>query len=170
MIGILFFVTVREGLDLQLKTMPASIKIPQWATALLVGAMLACSARAQVRETSTVWKPVDFAIVRLNDDAPKSWNLYHTEKRGLLLLHIWKRYLLVDIQEREVFDIDPQTVKPHGSGVEWPLTQMPSEALEIAEWKERNVGPVARIRFRFGKEGHVLELQLPQRPDGKPAY
>ena len=26
-----------------------------------------------------------FAIVKFNDEAPKSWNIYHTEKKGLLL-------------------------------------------------------------------------------------
>src|SRR2546422_8420437 len=44
----------------------------------------------------SLWKPVAFAIVKFNDEAPKSWNIYHTEKKGLLLVHLWKRYLLVD--------------------------------------------------------------------------
>src|SRR5713226_3854938 len=67
----------------------------------------------------TRWKPVTFAIVKFNGEAPKSWNIYHTEKRGLLLVRLWKRYLLVNLLEQEVFDIDPQTVKPQGDGVEW---------------------------------------------------
>ena len=32
-----------------------------------------------------VWKPVKFAILRFNDDAPASWNMYHGEKRGDLI-------------------------------------------------------------------------------------
>jgi hypothetical protein len=151
-------------------------KILGWAAALFFALWTcACPISAQTPSDKpavgpTLWKPVEFAIVRFNDDAPKSWNIYHTEKRGILLLHIWKRYLLIDVPEQQVFDIDPQTVKAHGSGVEWPLADTPSEPLEIVEWKERNIGPVQRIRFRLGKDGHVLELQLPQRPDGKPAY
>jgi hypothetical protein len=27
-----------------------------------------------------------------------------------------------------------------------------------------------RVSFRLGKDGHVLELQIPLKPDGKPAY
>ena len=116
------------------------------------------------------WKSVSFAIVRFNDEAPQSWNIYHTAKRGVLLVKLWKRYLLVNIPDQQVFDIDPHTVKPQGDSVEWSPSDIPAEPLEIADWKERNVGPVQRIRFRLGKEGHVLELQLPLRADGKPAY
>jgi hypothetical protein len=117
-----------------------------------------------------LWKPVGFAIVRYNDEAPKSWNIYHTEKRGLLLVRLWKRYLLVNVPEQEVFDIDPQTVKLQGENVEWSPSDTPQQPIEVSEWKERNVGPVQRVRFRFGKEGHILELQLPLMPNGKPAY
>ena len=116
------------------------------------------------------WKSVEFAIVRFNDEAPKSWNIYHTSKRGVLLVRIWKRYLLVNMPEQEVFDVDPNTVKPQGDNVMWNPTSLPDQPLQIAEWKERNVGPVARLRFRLGKEGSLLELQLPARADGKSLY
>src|SRR5438309_424538 len=74
---------------------------------------------AKTAGEKTVWKSVAFAIVKFNDEAPKSWNIYHTEKKGLLLVHLWKRYLLVDTKEQEAYEIDPQTVKPRGEDVEW---------------------------------------------------
>ena len=117
-----------------------------------------------------VWKPVEFAIVRFNDEAPASWNLYHTEKKGILLLKIWKRYLLLDMKEQEVYEIDPQTVKPRGENVEWSMSEMPSDPIEVSEWKSRDVGVMQRVRFRFGKNGHFLDIQLPLKPDGKTAY
>ena len=118
----------------------------------------------------TLWKSVAVAIVKFNEEAPKSWNIYHTEKRGLLLVHLWKRYLLVDMKEQEVYEIDPKTVKPHGEDVEWSTSDAPDQPLEIFEWKERNVGQLDRVSFRLGKDGHILELQIPLKPDGKPAY
>ena len=129
-------------------------------------------ARPQTGEASkpVEWKSVSFAIVRFNDEAPASWNIYHTSKRGVLLVKLWKRYLLVNVAEHLVFDIDPRTVKPQGDGVQWSTSDMPAEPLEITEWKDRNVGPVERLRFRLGKEGHILELQIPLLPGGKPAY
>lgn len=117
-----------------------------------------------------VWKSVQFAIVRFNDEAPKSWNIYHTDKRGILLVKLWKRYLLVDIKEQEVYEVDPQTVKPQGDNVEWSMSDLPNDPIETSEWKTRDVGLVQRVRFRFGKTGHFLEIQLPLKPDGKTAY
>lgn len=118
----------------------------------------------------TVWKSVEFAIVKFNDEAPKSWDLYHTEKKGVLLLRLWKRYLLIDVKEQEVYEVDPQTVKPAGDNVEWSLADKPAEPLETPEWKTRDVGPMQRVAFRLGKGGHILELQIPLKANGQPAY
>jgi len=137
--------------------------------AVILALVLALSASSRAAERS-LWKPVAFAIVKFNGEAPKSWNLYHTDKRGLLLVHLWKRYLLLDMKEHEVYEIDPQTVKPHGEDVKLSNSDTSDQPLEISEWKERNVGQLLRVSFRLGKEGHVLELQIPLKPDGKPVY
>jgi hypothetical protein len=137
--------------------------------AVILALALALGARLRAAER-TRWKPVAFAIVKFNGEAPKSWNLYHTDKRGLLLVHLWKRYLLLDMKEQEVYEIDPQSVKPHGDDVELSNSDAPDQPLEVSEWKERNVGQLLRVSFRLGKDGHVLELQIPLKPDGKPAY
>jgi hypothetical protein len=121
-------------------------------------------------DKKVVWKQVQFAIVRFNDEAPQSWNIYHTEKRGILLVKLWKRYLLLDIKEQEAYEVDPQTVKSQGDNVEWSTADLPGDPIETTEWKVRDVGLVERVRFRFGKTGHFLEIQLPLKPDGKPAY
>ena len=111
-----------------------------------------------------------FAIVKFNDEAPKSWNIYHTDKKGVLLVHLWKRYLLLDMKEQEAFEIDPQTVKPAGENVEWSLADKPEQPIETPEWKTRDVGSMQRTLFRLGKSGHFLELQIPLLINGKPAY
>ena len=123
------------------------------------------------QEKKAVWKPVQFAIVRFNDQAPQTWNIYHSEKREALLVKLWKRYLYLDLKEAEVYEVDPQTVKPQGDNVEWSLSDLPSDPIEISDWKMRDVGlMVRRVRFRFGKNGHYLDINLPLKPDGKPAY
>jgi hypothetical protein len=131
---------------------------------------LPLQAQSQSNEKKLLWKSVGFAIVKFNDEAPKSWNIYHTEKKGLLLVHLWKRYLLVDLKEQEAYEIDPQTVKPAGDNVEWSLTEKPDQPLETPEWKTRDVGSMERVRFRIGKNGYFLELQLPLLANGKTAY
>ena len=125
---------------------------------------------SQSAEKELVWKSVAFAIVKFNDQAPKSWNIYHTEKKGLLLVHLWKRYLLVDMKEQEAYEIDPQTVKQRGEEVEWSTADKPEQPIETPEWKTRDIGSVQMVRFRLGKDGHLLELQIPLLINGKPAY
>jgi hypothetical protein len=117
-----------------------------------------------------VWKPVEFAIVRYNDDAPASWNMYHGEKKGLLLLRLWRRYLLVNVQEQEVYELDPDKVKLQGENVEWSPSELPTDPIETSEWKTRDVGPMRRVKFSFGKTGNFLDIQLPLLVNGKPAY
>jgi hypothetical protein len=140
------------------------------ASLLVMAAAVTVSAQSQPSEKKLLWKSVEFAIVKFNDEAPKSWNMYHTEKKGLLLVHLWKRYLLVDLKEQEAYEIDPQTVKPAGDNVEWSLTDMPEEPLETPEWKARDVGGMERVRFRLGKNGYFLDLQIPLKANGQPAY
>jgi hypothetical protein len=117
-----------------------------------------------------VWQQVAFAIVKFNDDAPKSWNIYHSEKKGVLLVRVWKRYLLVDTVEQEAYDIDPKKVNVKNDTVEWSFADLPEKPIETPEWKERNVGNLVRVRFRLGKDGYFLELQLPLGPTGRPIY
>ncbi len=138
-----------------------------FALVLLFSCFLVCF---QAAGNPNLWKPVAFAIVKFNDEAPKSWNIYHTERKGLLLVHLWKRYLLVDTKEQEAYEIDPQTVKPRGENVEWSTADKPDEPIETPEWKTRDVGSVQLVKFRLGKDGHILELQIPILINGKPAY
>jgi hypothetical protein len=125
---------------------------------------------AQGAGEKVVWKPVQFAIVRYNDDAPASWNMYHGEKKGVVLLRLWRRYLLVNTLEQEVYELDPDKVKPQGENVEWSPSDLPAEPIETSEWKARDVGPMRRVKFRFGKTGNFLDIQLPLLINGKPAY
>jgi len=131
--------------------------------------LLVCSFVSAVPQKS-VWKSVEFAIVKFNDEAPKSWNMYHTEKKGLLLLRLWKRYLLIDVKEQEVYEIDPQTVKPAGDNVEWPLSNKPADPIDTIEWKSRDIGSMHRVAFRLGKNGSVVDLQIPLKMNGEPMY
>jgi hypothetical protein len=142
---------------------------PVWhfTKALLLFGLVCGSICAQ---SKPLWKSVEFAIVKFDDGPPKSWNMYHTDKHGVLLLRVWKRYLLINLNDQEVFDIDPATVTPQGENVTWSTADKPSEPLDISDWKERNVGTMDRVRFRLPNQGAVVELQLPLRPDGKSAY
>ncbi|MGB7728207.1 MAG: hypothetical protein WBL50_09260 [Candidatus Acidiferrum sp.] len=116
------------------------------------------------------WHTLEFAIVKFNDNAPNSWNIYHSEKKGVLLVRLWKRFLLVNVQDQEVFDIDPQKIKVSGDSAEWSMGDVPDKPIDTPDFLERNVGSMERIRFRLGKDGHFLELQIPLGMNGRPLY
>jgi hypothetical protein len=128
-------------------------------------------AHSQVDTAKKVtWHPLEFAILRFNEAAPNSWNIYHSERKGVLLVRLWKRYLVVNVQDEEVFDIDPQKIKAAGDSVEWSFADMPDKPIDTPDWTERGLGLLRRVRFRLGKDGHFLELQLPLGPNGRPVY
>ena len=139
---------------------------------VFVGLLLAitvCTSLALAAEKS-VWKTVEFAILRYNDDAPASWNIYHGEKRGVLLIRLWKRYLLVNVRDEEAYEVDPDKVKAQGENVEWSPSDIPDQPIDTSEWKVRDIGSMERIKFRFGKTGNFLDIQIPLLINGKPAY
>jgi hypothetical protein len=138
---------------------------------LAILTLLSAWPQSAPQEKKVLWKPVQFAIVRFNGEAPQAWNIYHFEKRENILVKIWKRYLYLDMKEGEVYEVDPQTVKPQNDGsVEWSLSDLPNDPIEITEWKSRDAGKVRTVRFRFGKNGHMLEVEIPLQLNGKPAY
>jgi hypothetical protein len=150
------------------------LRIRSLLAALAILAAANCAsplqAQSQSSEKKLLWKSVGFAIVKFNDEAPKSWNIYHTEKKGLLLVHLWKRYLLVDMKEQEAYEIDPQTVKQRGEDVEWSPADKPDQPLETPDWKTKDLRSMQMVKFRLGKDGHFLEMQLPLLVNGKPVY
>src|SRR5258707_12407232 len=108
---------------------------------ILVVLTSALAASSLYSGEKAVWNPVQFAIVRFNDDAPASWNIYHGEKRGVLLVRLWKRYMLVDVNQQEVYDVDPQKVKPQGENVERSPSDVPAQPIENLTRKVGDAGP-----------------------------
>jgi len=155
--------------------------VPTNSTRLKLLAVVLCTAAVFVAgiplggaqsapKTKNLWKSVPFAIVRYNDDAPKSWNLYYSGKRGVLLLRLWKRYLLIDRNQQLVFDIDPEKIKEKGEDIEFSLAADPGDPADISDWRERDVGMLRRLRFRFGQKGNYLDIQTPLKANGDPLY
>jgi hypothetical protein len=144
------------------------MRLARICTLVIVSSFLAATLLYAAEKN--IWKPVEFAILRFNDDAPASWNIYHGEKRGILLVRLWKRYMLVDVKEQEVYEVDPATVKPQGQNVEFSPASVPDQPVETSAWNVRDVGPVERVRFRFGKNGSFLDIQLPLLRNREPAY
>jgi len=149
-----------------------NLEVRAWAVISILAVFLfaAVGLRAAPQTSKQQWKSLPFAIVRYNDDAPKSWNVYRGDRKGIYLVRLWKRYLLIDTDSQSAFEIDPGKVTVQGEKAELASSDIPAEPIETTEWKTRNAGPVLRHRFRFGATGNYMELQIPVLPNGKPAY
>ncbi|MGA2482756.1 MAG: hypothetical protein ABSF92_06530 [Candidatus Acidiferrales bacterium] len=138
---------------------------------LVLFLLIAGTALLTAAPSTITWKPLDLAILTLDGKAPKTWNAYRAEKHDAwILVKLWRRYLFLDLREQVVYDIDPQKLKPKGDAFEWSEADRPSTPVAISGWDARSVGPMRRIRFKFGANGSILEIQLPQKPDLRPFY
>ena len=137
---------------------------------LSLALFLLCALCARATDKIT-WKPLEQVILQLNGKPPKTWNVYRAEKRDAwILVKLWRRYLLIDEREQAVYDLDPQKLKAKDNELEWSESDKPVKPIAISEWNTRNIGPARRIRFKFGSDGGVLEVQVPQKPDLRPFY
>jgi len=162
----------RDLARLRLHPMSAQFRWPARVAAALA-ICLSCAFFAGAQNEAPrkfTWKPLPFAILRFNDETPNSWNIYHCEKKGLLLVRLWKRYLFIDVEEEEVYDLDPEKLTIQGDDVSWSFADLPDNPINTPDWSDRNIGRMQRLRFRLGKDGHFLELQLPFDINGRPIY
>ncbi len=141
------------------------------ALILLLSALFAGATRAA--DEKILWKPVDDAILRIDDRPAKAWNVYRPEKKDkshLLLLELGRRFLLLDTREKEIFELVPEKIERKGKELLWREQDKPASPLPTADWTIRDAGRTRRIRARLEREGRVLDVQLPQTPDLRGLY
>jgi hypothetical protein len=129
---------------------------------------LAASARDSGK---VVWQPSDDAQMKLNGRALKTWNVWLAEKKkGLILVLIVRRYLVIDTKEETVFEVPPTAFTKTGNNLEGELSFNEWKMIPADNWTIRDIGPAELIRFQLEDYGKTLELQLPHLPDMRWAY
>lgn len=98
--------------------MAALVRVLSLALLAVCGA---APASAQPQDDARVlWKPVQMALLRVDDRAPKNWHIYGAEKRKhSLLVQIGGRFLLLAVQAKRVYEIAPRTLTRKGDTLEW---------------------------------------------------
>ena len=140
----------------------------QPATWLLLALILAGGARGA---EEIVWKPVNNGVVKMDDRPVKRWNAYRTNKKDqFVLVQIGERFLLLDTEAHEVYELAPATLRQKKGELRWDTQTRPAAALPTADWNVRDVGPARRIRLRLTVEGRALEVQVPIQQDLRRFY
>jgi hypothetical protein len=118
-----------------------------------------------------VWKPIPQVVLRIDDQAPKIWNVYRAGKKAdPLLLQIGARMLVIYIHNQEVYEIQPEQVGHKGVDLLWREADKPEKPVPTSDWTTRDVGSAWRIRVKLAAEGRMVDLQIPQLPDLRGLY
>jgi hypothetical protein len=112
------------------------------------------------------WKIIDDALFRVNDAPVKEWGVYQTaKKRDPLLVQMDKRFLLVRIHDKQIFEVDPAKVQIKPDELLWDPSNHPAQALATSDWDARDTEAVFVIRARLSPEDHLLDIELPHQLD-----
>jgi len=131
-------------------------------------AAVALSGRVVFAKSKPVpWKTIDDAILRVNDVAVKDWSVYQTgKKRDPLLLQIGNRFLLIEVHDQQLFEIDSSKVARRSDAeVDWDPADRPSQPLASSDWRAGDVGAAMQITLKITAENRAINLELPHPPD-----
>ena len=140
---------------------------------LIVGAIAATgaaalvpSATASAKDKPLSWKPIENALLRVNDAPPKEWGVYRTGKKNEpLLLQIGNRFLLIETHDRHVFELDPAKIKRKTGEILWSPADRPAKPLATSDWVVDDIGAAFVIKVKLDSENALVDLQLPHPPN-----
>jgi hypothetical protein len=135
--------------------------------AAAVALVLWLGTAAFARDADTlVWKSVDGAQLKLADRPLKIWNVYQPEKKkNLVLVLLYRRYVMLDLKAKTVYEVDPTTLTHSGDDLHSDDPEVSGKLIPSSEWYSRDVGPAQMIRVRLGDYGAMIEVALPHMPD-----
>jgi len=138
------------------------------ASALAPGAFapsasaLAPSASAFAKDKPLSWKPIENALLRVNDAPPKEWGVYRAGKKNEpLLLQIGNRFLLIESHDRQVFELDPAKIERKTGEILWSPADRPAKPLATSDWVVDDIGAAFVIKVKLDAENALVDFQLP---------
>jgi hypothetical protein len=140
------------------------------------GTMSARAARADDEGGSIHWVQVDEGQVKLDGKPPIGSGIYVPDKKSkkkgseLVLILLGRRYLMVDMKSRLVYEVPLADVHPQGSDIETADVSQQSNPIPSSDWTIRDVGPAELVQVTLGDYARVLEVQLPHPRDLRGLY
>lgn len=133
---------------------------------VIAGSVSGLAARASAKDKPLSWKPIEDALLRVNDAPPKEWGAYRTGKKNEpLVLQIGTRFLLIQSHDRQVFELDPAKIERKGDELLWSPSDRPAKPLATSDWNVDDIGAAFVIKAKLDTENAVVDLQLPHPPE-----
>jgi hypothetical protein len=146
--------------------LPASIP---WLAALLLIALAALcvtAGGAAAKEKTLAWKPIEDALLRVDDAPVKDWGVYQAGKKSdRLLMQMGKRFLVIELRDQQIYEVDPAKVQQKSGDLLWNPDDHAAQPLATSEWSTNDIGGAFGISAKLDAENHVMDLQLPHPPD-----
>jgi len=149
---------------------------------LLLLVMAPAGAWASPAPEEMLWKPITNGVLKVDERPVKTWEIYLTKKyKHWALVQIGARFLLLDAEAKEIFEISPDGLQRKGNELHWkadlqaPTAQpTPENGLRVLlpsdEWSDKYAGRARIIRLLLSGEGRRLDVQLPATPDLRKFY
>src|SRR5438045_3595064 len=132
---------------------------------LLASLLLAFTAGAFAATKPVIWKPARNAFLHVNDQPVKDWDAFEIEKKSdRYLLQLEGKYLLIDSQQKNVFELSERALQRQGSDLLWDPDTLPEKPIATSSWVVRDVGLALRIRFHLDQDSRDIDLQIPHKP------
>jgi len=124
------------------------------------------SASAFAKDKPLSWKPIEDALLRVNDSPPKEWSAYRTGKKNEpLVLQVGNRFLFIQSHDHQVFELDPAKIEHKTEELLWSPTDRPAKPLATSDWNVDDIGAAFVIKVKLDAENAVVDLQLPHPPE-----
>ena len=132
------------------------------SAAVLAALFLAAAAPAGARDKKLVWKPVNQALLKLNNHPVKTWNVFQADKnRNLVLVQVISAWYVLNLKEKQAYKVERKDFETRGENL---LGAAPDKNTPVAKtkgWDSHDIGPAQQITIRFADNGDVLAIELP---------
>jgi hypothetical protein len=124
------------------------------------------TASAFAKDKPLSWKPIEDALLRVNDAPPKEWGVYRTGKKNdPLVLQLGSRFLLIQSHDHQVFELDPAKIERKTEELLWSPADRPAKPLATSDWNVDDIGAAFVVKAKLDGENAVVDLQLPHPPE-----
>lgn len=129
---------------------------------LAAGIVLCAAVSGFARGKSLIWKPVEQALLKENNQPVKKWNVYQPDKRrDLVLVEVGKSWFIFNTKEKRVYKAEGGDFHPRGDSLLGPEPDRHTPVVQIDGWDSHDIGPAQQISVRIKATGNVLAIELP---------
>src|SRR5258708_17599161 len=102
-----------------------------------IGVVFALCGLSPAKGKPATWTVIKDALFRVNDAPVKDWNVYQSGKKtDPLLLQLGNRFLLIEVHDHKLFEVDPSRIEHKSDEIIWDPSDRPAQASPTSGWNE----------------------------------